>query len=88
LPELITTTPETYERMAIELATHPERLAAIKQKLEENCLTAPLFDTKLFTKHIEAAYTAMHARNRAGLAPDHVANLRLIGVTDGVPGPR
>jgi predicted O-linked N-acetylglucosamine transferase (SPINDLY family) len=72
LPELITTTPEAYERMAIELATHPERLAAIKHKLEENRLTAPLFDTKLFTKHIEAAYTAMHERNQAGLAPDHI----------------
>jgi predicted O-linked N-acetylglucosamine transferase (SPINDLY family) len=72
LPELITTTPESYEQMAIELATHPERLAAIKHKLAENRLTAPLFDTKLFTKHIEAAYTAMHARDQAGLAPDHI----------------
>jgi predicted O-linked N-acetylglucosamine transferase (SPINDLY family) len=72
LPELITTTPETYERMAIELATHPERLAVIKHKLAENRLTAPLFDTKLFTKHIEAAYTAMHARDQTGLAPNHI----------------
>jgi predicted O-linked N-acetylglucosamine transferase (SPINDLY family) len=72
LPELITTTPETYEQMAIELATRPERLAAIKHKLAENRLTAPLFDTKLFTKHIEAAYTAMHARSQADLAPDHI----------------
>jgi len=72
LPELITKTPETYEQMAIELATHPERLAVIKHKLAENRLTTPLFDTKLFTKHIEAAYTAMHERNQAGLAPDHI----------------
>jgi hypothetical protein len=28
LPELITTTPEAYEQMAIDLATHPEKLAA------------------------------------------------------------
>jgi predicted O-linked N-acetylglucosamine transferase (SPINDLY family) len=73
LPELITTTPETYEQMAIELATHPERLAVLKHKLAENRLTAPLFDTKLFTKHIEAAYTAMHEREQAGLTPDHIA---------------
>jgi hypothetical protein len=31
-----------------------------------------LFDTKLFTKHIEAAYTAMYERHKAGLAPDHI----------------
>jgi protein O-GlcNAc transferase len=72
LPELITTTPETYEQMAIDLATHPEKMAAIKGKLAENRLTAPLFNTKLFTKHIEAAYTAMYERHQAGLAPDHI----------------
>jgi predicted O-linked N-acetylglucosamine transferase (SPINDLY family) len=72
LPELITTTPEAYEHMAIDLATHPEKLAVIKHKLAENRLTTPLFDTKLFTKHIEAAYTAMHERHQAGLEPDHI----------------
>ena len=72
LPELITTTLEAYEQMAIDLATHPEKLAAIKHKLAENRLTTPLFDTKLFTKHIEAAYAAMYERYQAGLPPDHI----------------
>ena len=72
LPELITTTPEAYEQMAIDLATHPEKLAAIKHKLAENRLTTPLFDTKLFTKHIEAAYTTMYQRYQAELAPDQI----------------
>jgi len=72
LPELITTTPEAYEQMAIDLATHSEKLAAIKHKLAENRLTTPLFDTKLFTKHIEAAYTTMYERHQAVLAPDHI----------------
>ena len=72
LPELITTTLEAYERMAIDLATHPEKLAIIKSKLADNRLTTPLFDTKLFTKHIEAAYTEMYERHKAGLAPDHI----------------
>jgi protein O-GlcNAc transferase len=31
-----------------------------------------LFDTGLFTGHIEAAYAAMSERYRAGLAPDHI----------------
>ena len=72
LPELITTTLEAYEQMAVDLATHPETLAAIKHKLAENRLTTPLFDTKLFAKHIEAAHMAMYERHQAGLAPDHI----------------
>jgi predicted O-linked N-acetylglucosamine transferase (SPINDLY family) len=72
LPELITTTLEAYEQMAIDLFTHSEKLAGIKNKLAENRLTTPLFDTKLFTKHIEAAYTTMYERYQAGLAPDHI----------------
>lgn len=72
LPELITSTPQAYEDLAIELATNSEKLAAIKRKLADNRLTTPLFDTKLFAKHIEAAYTTMHERCRAGLPPDHI----------------
>jgi predicted O-linked N-acetylglucosamine transferase (SPINDLY family) len=72
LPELIVETPEDYERMAIDLALHPEKLAAIRQKLADNRLTTPLFDTALFTRHIEAAYVAMHERHQAGLVPDHI----------------
>jgi protein O-GlcNAc transferase len=71
LPELITTTLETYERIAIDIATHPEKLATIKHRLARNRLAAPLFDTKNFTQHIEAAYTAMYKRHQAGLAPEH-----------------
>jgi protein O-GlcNAc transferase len=72
LPELITTAPETYEQMAIDLATHPEKLAAIKRTLAENRLTAPLFDTKLFTKHIEDGYTAMYECHQAGSSRQNI----------------
>lgn len=72
LPELITTVPDAYELMAIELATQPEKLGEIRRKLAANRLTTPLFDTRLFTRHIEAAYLAMIERHRAGLAPDHI----------------
>jgi len=72
LPELIATTPQGYEQTAIDLATYPEELMVIKRRLAERRLTAPLFDTKAFTKHIEAAYTAMYERGQAGLPPDHI----------------
>ena len=56
LPELITQTEQEYEALIIELATNPHRLAAIKQKLEQNRLTTPFFNTELFTKHLEDGY--------------------------------
>jgi predicted O-linked N-acetylglucosamine transferase (SPINDLY family) len=72
LPELIAHTLEDYERLAIELARNPGKLAEIKRKLEANRPTTPLFDTGLFTKHLEAAYTRIHERYHANLSPDHI----------------
>jgi predicted O-linked N-acetylglucosamine transferase (SPINDLY family) len=72
LPELITQTPEDYEALAIELATNPGKLQSIKAKLAANRLTTPLFDTALFTKHIEAAYVQMYQRYQADLPPEHI----------------
>jgi protein O-GlcNAc transferase len=71
LPELVTTR-DAYEQTAIDLARYPEKLTAIKARLAANRLTTPLFDTTLFTGHIEAAYIAMYERHQAGLAPDHI----------------
>jgi predicted O-linked N-acetylglucosamine transferase (SPINDLY family) len=72
LPELITTTKEEYESLAIELATHPEKLKIIKDKLVSNLSTAPLYDTPLFTRHLESAYSIMYERHHQGLDPDHI----------------
>jgi predicted O-linked N-acetylglucosamine transferase (SPINDLY family) len=72
LPELITNTEEEFEALAIELATNPQKLADIKLKLENVRLTAPLFDTPLFTKNIESAYIKMYERYRADIPPDHI----------------
>jgi predicted O-linked N-acetylglucosamine transferase (SPINDLY family) len=72
LPELITTTLGAYEDMAIDLAKHPEKMLNIKSKLAENRLTTSLFDTRRSAVQIEAAYTAMYERYRAGLMPDHL----------------
>jgi len=53
LPELITTSSEAYEKLALDLSTNPEKLKIIKEKLKVNLKNKPLFDTKLFTKHFE-----------------------------------
>jgi predicted O-linked N-acetylglucosamine transferase (SPINDLY family) len=72
LPELITHSSEEYEAAAIELARDREKLNAIKGKLAANRLTASLFDTPLYTKHLEAAYEAMYQRHQARLPPEHI----------------
>jgi predicted O-linked N-acetylglucosamine transferase (SPINDLY family) len=72
LPELIATTQEQYESLAIELATNPEKLKIIKDKLVDNLPTAPLYDTPLFTRHLESAYLSMYDRYQNGLDPDHI----------------
>ena len=72
LPELITNSQEDYESLAIELATNPDKLRVIKEKLAGNLTTAPLYDTKLFVKNIESAYTQMYERHHKGLEPDHI----------------
>ena len=72
LPELITSTQEEYEALAIELAMNTKKLADIKLKLANNYLTAPLFDTPLFTKNLEEAYLKMMEWYQADMMPDHI----------------
>ena len=63
LKELITTSETEYEKLIIELAKNSLRLKEIKNKLDKNRLTKPLFDTKLYAKNIEFAYTKIYEKN-------------------------
>ena len=72
LAELVAHTHKQYEDIAIELANNPIRLKEIKNELEKNKLEKPLFNTKLFTKHIESAYTEMHKKYIKNEKPDHI----------------
>ena len=69
LAELVVETATEYEALALALARDPARLAALRQRLALNRATAPLFDTDRFAQHLEAAFTAMVQRQRAGLPP-------------------
>ena len=53
LSELITNSEEEYEKMILDLAMRPQRLAEIKLKLAKNRLTEPLFDTLRYTQNFE-----------------------------------
>ncbi len=72
LPELITTNRADYEALAIELGTQPDKLAAIKAKLITYLPTTPLYNTQLFTQHLEVAYKMMYQRYYDNLDPDHI----------------
>ena len=72
LPELITDTQQEYEALAIGLAKDSDKLKGIRDKLERNRLTTPLFDTNLFTKHIEMAYKQAYVRYFEDTLPEQI----------------
>jgi protein O-GlcNAc transferase len=72
LTELITETERDYEALILHFATNPERLAKICQKLADNRLSTPLFDTELFTKHLENGYQQAYQRYFDGKLPEAI----------------
>jgi len=72
LPQLVTTTGEAYEALAVELAHNTELHHAIREKLQRSRHTAPLFNISGFTQHLESAYSAMYERYQAGMPPDRI----------------
>ena len=57
----------------MKLASDPVLLGAIRSKLRDQRLSAPLFDTDRFRRHIETAYTVMVERFVRGEAPQSFA---------------
>ncbi len=53
LPELITTSLADYEEMAVRLAAATEQLSEIRQRLADNRLSSPLFDTPRFVRALD-----------------------------------
>ena len=72
LPELIAYDRPTYERLAIELAREPGRLAGIRGKLTATRDSTALFDTPRLARSLEALYLRMYERQRLGLLPEHL----------------
>jgi len=73
LPELITSSLEEYENMALNLAKTPNMLLDIKTKLSQNRNNHPLFDTSRFCRHVESAYITMWQRYQSGEPPTSFA---------------
>ncbi len=73
LPELVTASLDEYEALALELASDREALQAIRQRLEANRSTYPLFDTDRLRRHIEARlrHDVRYSAARRGAAQLH-----------------
>ena len=72
LPELITQNEGDYEDLIIELATNPHKLGVVIKKIDENRLSKPLFDTVLYTKHLENGYLLAYQNYYAGKVPETI----------------
>jgi protein O-GlcNAc transferase len=59
LPELITSSAEEYEALAVRLATEPYLLSNARAKLERSGTSSALFDTPRFCRNLESAYRMM-----------------------------
>jgi len=69
LPELVTSSLEAYEALAVRLAEDATALAALRHRLEDNRRRVPLFDAKRFVNHLERAYDTMWRLHAGGHPP-------------------
>ncbi len=78
LPELITYSFAEYEEKAVELAHAPDKIARMKQQLQENKLSCDLFDSPRFVSDLEDLFErlAVHpTSSQPSIAPFSIANL-------------
>jgi predicted O-linked N-acetylglucosamine transferase (SPINDLY family) len=70
LPELIAADQAQYEDLAVALATDDGRLDRLERRLADHRLTKALFNTRQFTRNLEAAYAWIYQRYQADLPPE------------------
>jgi len=69
LDELVQHDLDGYRDIAIKLATNPELLGAIRERVRKARTDSALFDTKTRVRELESAYMQMHGRVARGEAP-------------------
>jgi len=73
LTELITNSELEYEKLIIRLASNPKELKKIKQKLNKNLTSHPLFDSKLYTCNLEKAYEKAYENLLKEKKPENIS---------------
>jgi predicted O-linked N-acetylglucosamine transferase (SPINDLY family) len=69
---LVCASIDDYVARAVALAHDRPALEAIRQRLEQERMTLPLFDSQATTRDLEALFVRMHDRAERGLRPDHL----------------
>jgi len=72
ISDLVANTEDDYCALAITLSRDRARVRHYKDTLDVARLSAPLFDSERFCRHLEAAYEMMALRAKSGLEPDHL----------------
>ena len=72
LPELITYSENEYISKAEELALNPEKLTLIKNKLDTNKFSQPLFNTELFCRNLESVFKIIFEKYSLGLETEDI----------------
>ncbi|CAH1776946.1 unnamed protein product [Owenia fusiformis] len=74
-PELVATSRQDYERIAIKLGTDPHYLKDIRAKVFKQRTESPLFNTKLYASHLEKLYRSMWEKYEHGEKPEHITQI-------------
>lgn len=72
LPDLAAPDEDGYVNLAVALAQEPTTLQGLKQHLDSQRMSLPLFDSDQYARDYEALLQRMFDRHEAGLPPDHL----------------
>jgi len=72
LPDLAAPDEDGYVNLAVALAQEPATLQGLKQHLDSQRMSLPLFDSDQYARDYEALLQRMFDRHEAGLPPDHL----------------
>jgi predicted O-linked N-acetylglucosamine transferase (SPINDLY family) len=59
MPDLVTDDLAAYECLALRIASEPRLLQDLRDRLQRQRLSQPLFDSDRYRRHIESAYLRM-----------------------------
>lgn len=71
-PELVAASYDDYENIAVRLGNDSAYLKSVRAKVWSRRLKCPLFNTALYTQHLEQLFIQMWKRYMDNLLPEHI----------------
>ena len=87
MSDLVTSNPGEYEDLILSLARDPAMLQDLRDRLQRNKATCPLFDSDLYRRNLEAAYLRMWEAWQRGEAPASFAVKSAVSPQSSSPSP-